>query len=246
MFIGHYVPAFVAATLPSAPRLGTLFIAAQLVDLAFFLFVLLDIENMRITPGITAMNAMDLYFMPYTHSLLGSLAFGGIMTIIIWIAGKRRSSAEAPAASKDGGGVVIVIWPKVLVAGLIAGAVVLSHWFLDLLVHAPDLTWAGSPPKLGLGLWNYPLIEMPLELGITGTALGFYLGRTKVITGANMNPVYLLSGVMLVAQMYNWLAPEPETMDVSMPITALIAFILFIWLATRVDRTRVPKFATKG
>ena len=40
MFIGHYAPALVAATMPKAPRLGTLFIAAQLVDLAFFLFVL--------------------------------------------------------------------------------------------------------------------------------------------------------------------------------------------------------------
>mgnify|MGYP003863924819 CR=1 FL=1 len=31
----------------------------------------------------------------------------------------------------------------------------------------PDLTIAGSPPKLGLGLWNHPAIEMPLEIGIT-------------------------------------------------------------------------------
>ena len=218
--------------------------AAQLVDLAFFLFVLLGVENMRITPGITAMNAMDLYSMPYTHSLLGSFAFGGIMTLVVWFASKRCSSAETPATSKDGGGVVIVVWPKALVAGLIAGAVVLSHWFLDLLVHTSDLTWAGSPPKLGLGLWNYPLIEMPLELGITGAALGFYLSRTKVITGANMNPVFWLSGVMLLLQMYSWLAPEPETMDWSFPVTALIAFVLFTWLAYRADRTRVPKFAT--
>ena len=245
MFIGHYAPAFVAATLPNAPRLGTLFIAAQLVDLAFFLFVLLGVENMRITPGITAMNAMDLYSMPYTHSLLGSLAFGGMMTSIVWFAGKRREDSAAVSKTRnDGGGTTIIIWPKALVAGLIAGAVVASHWFLDLLVHTSDLTWAGSPPKLGLGLWNYPLIEMPLELGLTGAALGFYLSRTNIVNGANMSPVYWLSGVMLAAQMYNWLAPEPETMDLSMPITALIAFVLFTWLAYRADRTRVPKFAT--
>ncbi len=226
MFIGHYAPAFIAATLPKAPRLGTLFIAAQLVDIAFFLFVMMGVEEMRITPGITAMNAMDLYSMPYTHSLLGSLAFGAGMTAIVWITMRTQ--------------------PKALIAGLIAGAVVVSHWFIDLLVHAPDLTIAGSPPKLGLGLWNYPLIEMPLELGITGAALGYYLSRTKAIGGADLKSVFWLSGVMLLVQMYNWLAPEPEKMDMVMPISALIAFALFIWLAYRTDRTRAPKIATKG
>jgi hypothetical protein len=251
MFIGHYAPAFIAATLPKAPRLGTLFIAAQLVDIAFFLFVMMGVEEMRITPGMTAMNAMDLYSMPYTHSLLGSLAFGAGMAAIVWITmmtGLKNGGAKNDAANAriDGGGTKLVIWPKALIAGLIAGAVVVSHWFIDLLVHAPDLTIAGSPPKLGLGLWNYPLIEMPLELGITGAALGYYLSRTKAISGADMKPVYWLSGVMLLIQMYSWLAPEPETMDMSLPVTALIAFALFIWLAYRTDRTRVPKIATKG
>ena len=72
MFIGHYSAAFVAAALPKAPNLGTLFIAAQLVDVAFFTFVPLGIENMRIVTGMSAMNPMDLYDMPWTHSLVGA------------------------------------------------------------------------------------------------------------------------------------------------------------------------------
>jgi hypothetical protein len=248
MFIGHYAPAFIAATLPKAPRLGTLFIAAQLVDLAFFIFVIIGVEEMRLTPGITAMNALDLYSMPYTHSLLGSLVFGGGTTIVVWPIMRQRLSGEADIANArlDGGGTTIVIWPKALVAGLIAGAVVVSHWFLDFAVHAPDLTIAGSPPKLGLGLWNYPLIEMPLELGITGAALGYYLSRTKTVAGADLKPVYWLCGAMLVIQLYNWLAPEPDIMDMILPVSALLAFALFIWLAYRLDRTRVPKITTKG
>ena len=55
---------------------------------------------------------------------------------------------------------------------------------------------------------------------------------------------YWLIGVMLLAQMYNWLAPEPEMMDMALPVTGLIAFALFIWLAYRVDRGRTPNFAT--
>lgn len=245
MFIGHYAPAFIAATLPKAPRLGTLFIAAQLTDLAFFLFVLLGAENMRITPGITAMNAMDLYSMPYTHSLLGSVVFGGGMAVVVWFLSRRDAGpAVARSARIDGGGTTIVVWPAALVAGLIAGAVVVSHWFLDLLVHAPDLTWAGSPPKLGLGLWNYPLVEMPLELGITGAAFGYYLSRAKTKIGAVTKPACWLIGVMLLAQMYNWLAPEPEMMNMALPVTGLIAFALFIWMAYRADRGLSPNFAT--
>ncbi len=248
MFIGHYAPAFIAATLPKAPRLGTLFIAAQLVDIAFFIFVIIGVEEMRITPGFTAMNALDLYSMPYTHSLLGSLVFGGGTTILVWFILRQHTEGGSHAAktSIDGGGTTVVIWPRALTAGLITGVVVVSHWFVDLAVHAPDLTIAGSPPKLGLGLWNYPLIEMPLELGITGSALGYYVSRTKSVAGASMKPVYWLSGAMLVIQMYNWLAPEPETLDIMLPLSALLAFALFIWLAYRVDRTRVPKIATKG
>ena len=62
MFIGHFAPAFAAGAIsPESPRLGTLFVAAQLVDWAFFLFVLVGIEEMRIVPGITAMNPLDLH-----------------------------------------------------------------------------------------------------------------------------------------------------------------------------------------
>ena len=69
MFIGHFAPAFAAgAPSPESPRLGTLFVAAQLVDWAFFLFVLMGIEDMRIVPGITAMNPLDFFDYPITHT----------------------------------------------------------------------------------------------------------------------------------------------------------------------------------
>jgi hypothetical protein len=242
MFIGHYAPAFIAATLPKAPRLGTLFIAAQLVDIAFFLFVLLDIEHMRLSPGMTLMNGLDLYSMPYTHSLAGSLVFGGAAAIAVGLIMRRHATGtSASAARRDGNGNTIVVWPRAMAIGLIAGAVVVSHWFLDLLVHAPDLTLTGTPPKLGLGLWNYPLIEMPLELGITGAALGFYLSHSTAKPGADLKSALWLGGVMVAVQMYNWFAPEPETMSAAMPVSALVAFAVFAFLAFRLDSTRRMK-----
>ena len=45
MFIGHFAPAFLARGITEeAPKLGTLFIAAQLVDWAFFTFAIVGIE----------------------------------------------------------------------------------------------------------------------------------------------------------------------------------------------------------
>ena len=222
MFIGHYAPALVAAAYPKAPRLGTLFIAAQLADIAFFAFVLAGVEHMRITPGLTVMNAMDLYHMPYTHSLGGGIIFAAAFAWAIYYLSRRAAAA------------------------LIAAAVVLSHWFVDLLVHAPDLTLLGSPPKMGLGLWNYPIAEMPLELGLTGAAFGFYIARTRTKMGEGIGgktrvpgrPAYWLIGALLLLQLYNWLGPQPEKFDLSLPITGLAAFAILAWLAYRLDATR--------
>ena len=196
MFIGHWAPALAIAARPKAPALGLLFIAAQLVDWAFFGLLIAGVEHMRVTPGISAMNPMDLYHMPYTHSLLGSLLFGGAAAAVIWAVTKDRTAA------------------------LLTGAVVLSHWFLDLLVHVPDLTLAGSPPKLGFGLWNYPMLEIPLELGITFGALWLYVRAKRP---APLRTA-VLAGVLLLLQAVNWFGPvEPEVTTG----TSVLAFVAF-------------------
>jgi hypothetical protein len=209
MFIGHYSAAFIAAAHPKAPRLGTLMIGAQLVDIAFFGFVLAGVETMRISPGTTVMNPMDLYHMPYTHSLVGSLGWAIGFALIL----RSQCRDWAPA--------------------LLGGAVVMSHWFLDVLVHAPDMTIIGSPPKLGFGLWNYPFIEMPLEIALViGSAWLFAKARKPA-----RKPLLILIGALLAVQAYNWFGPEPKVMDASLPISALLAFAIFIWLAYRVDKS---------
>ncbi len=51
MFIGHFAPALLAATRKDAPSLPVLFVAAQLVDWAFFGLLIAGVEKARITPG---------------------------------------------------------------------------------------------------------------------------------------------------------------------------------------------------
>ena len=159
MFIGHFAPAFVAAARPQAAGLGTLFVAAQLVDIGFAALLVPGIEAMRITPGIAAMNPMDLYHMPYTHSLLGTAAWAALFGLAVQLVTQRKAAAIS------------------------AALVVLSHWFIDLLVHVPDLTLHGAPPKIGLGLWNHPAVAMPLEILLVGAAFLYMRGaRAATVT----------------------------------------------------------------
>jgi hypothetical protein len=216
MFIGHFAPAMVAATHKDAPSLPVLFVAGQLVDWAFFAFSLIGVEQMRITPGFTVMNPMDLYHMPYTHSLVGGLAWAAAF------------------------GIIISVWLKNRTASLIAAAVVLSHWFLDVLVHGADMTLTGGPSRFGLGLWNHPMIEMPLEIALTMGALWYYAKRT----GGWRTPVTVLAVALLAVQALNWFSPAPTEMSVEMPISALLAFAVLTAIAAWVARGRASTSAS--
>lgn len=216
MYIGHFAPAFAAAAAsPEAPRLGTLFVAAQLVDLAFMGFVIVGLEHMRVVPGITAMNPLDLYHMPLTHSLVAGALWGVAFGALVWRATRSRA------------------------AGAWAAMVVLSHWIVDLLVHRPDLTLVGQPPKLGLGLWDWPLVAMPLELALTLLAFWFYASRTRGPIG----PLLILLTVMLLFQAVNWFGPQPTAYNIALPLTALLSYAILIALAHWVGTTRRHKHA---
>src|SRR5690242_6177777 len=126
MFVGHYGPGFAIKAVRPAITLWLLFIAVQLVDVAWSMLILLGIEKARIVPGITASNPFDLYYMPYTHSLaaaiLWSVAAGALSKVLL---GLRKWSSAA--------------W---------IGAAVFSHWVLDWLVHRPDLPLYGDTMKV--------------------------------------------------------------------------------------------------
>src|SRR5215510_12537645 len=134
MFVGHYGPSFAAKAIDRTIPLWLLFLAVQWLDVMWSIFVLLGIEKVRIVPGFTATNPLDLYYMPYTHSLIGAVLWALAMGILykLW--------------SKNEG----------LLAPVLVGLAVFSHWVLDLLVHSQDLPLYGNRMKVGMGLWNFP------------------------------------------------------------------------------------------
>jgi len=211
MFIGHFAPAFVAAASYSrGPKLATYFVAAQLVDWGFFVLAMVGIEKMRIDPGATEMVPFDLHHIPYTHSLLGA----GIWAFVF--------------------GIVIAIWHRDSLAGMLTAGVVASHWLLDWITHRPDLTLTGGGEAYGLGLWNHPEVAMPLEVGIILAAFLFYIRRSR---GPIAPPLILLL-VMLAFQAINWFGPQPIEAGIWLYLEALLAFAVLTGLAMWVGKNR--------
>lgn len=207
MFIGHYAPALAAATLRRAPRLGPLFVAAQLIDIAFFLFALGGVEHYAIEPFYTAMSPFYFYDTRWTHSLLGTLGWAAGFAFVVRITGGGKRTAY------------------------IGAAVVTSHWFLDLLIHAPDLTLAGEPQRFGFGLWNHPYLAMPLDLGLAFVALTFYANRTRARNWRGDAALALLAAALVAFQLADWLGAKPhEAIDPAPAATSLTALASYVVL----------------
>ena len=71
MLIGHYAPALVLHRVRPSIPLWVLFLATQALDVLWGLFVLTGVEHVRMVPGFTESNSLDLYDMPYSHSVVG-------------------------------------------------------------------------------------------------------------------------------------------------------------------------------
>lgn len=131
MFVGHFAAGLIAKRVAPNVSLGTLILASSLPDILFSIFLLAGVEHVDIKPGITAVNALDLYDIPISHSLWMDVVWGGLLgTFYFW---RRRSRRGA----------------MVLFGG------VLSHWLLDFVSHRPDMPLApGVRLYFGLGLWR--------------------------------------------------------------------------------------------
>ncbi|HTA68075.1 MAG TPA: hypothetical protein VK776_07345 [Bryobacteraceae bacterium] len=214
MFVGHYGPALAAKAAKKSVPLWVLFLAVQLLDVFWSIFVMLGIEKVRIVPGITATNPLDLYYMPYTHSLTAA---------ILWSLG----ASVVYRSFRRGDG-----W---LGAALVGGAV-FSHWVLDLLVHRPDLALYDDTLKVGLGLWNYPVLSSALEIAFLFGGIYLYYRTTRPVTPAGRYGLLIFGLVMLVVQGLAFFGPQPSSAN-GAAVEALLSYLVFAgvayWLESR-------------
>ena len=215
MFVGHYGPALAVKAVKKPVPLWVLFLAVQLLDVFWSIFVLLGIEKVRIVPGITVTNPLDLYYMPYTHSLVAA---------ILWSIG--AAVVYRIFRSSDG-------W---LGAGLVGGAV-FSQWVLDLLVHRPDLALYDDTLKVGLGLWNYPVIASALEIVSLFGGIYVYCKATRPIAPGGRYGMMIFGLAMLGLQGLVFFGPPPPGANAA-AITALSSYLLLAGVAYWLERKR--------
>ena len=217
MFVGHYGPSLAAKAARSSIPLWVLFIAVQLLDVFWSFFVLLGIEKVRIVPGITATNPLDLYYMPYTHSLVGAVLWSIAAGIAYYVFCK--TPPPPPAA--------------------FVGVAVFSHWILDSLVHRPDLPLYDNSFKVGLGLWNYPVFAFPLEIAVLFSGIYLYTKTTKTVARGGHFGIVIFGFVMLAVQAFVFFGPPP-TSDKAAAVSALILYFAFAGIAYWLKGKRAP------
>lgn len=219
MFIGHYGVALAAKRVDKNIPLGLLFFATQFVDILFFLLILTGIETMSIVPGITAVSPFDFTYYPYSHSLTASLLWAGLFCVVFKITPSKSGSRNNRSA-------------------LIVAAIVLSHFFLDLIVHRPDLPLLGDDSyKLGLGLWNYIIISSLIEILIFVAGLWLYLKFTKGITFSGKYGMIIFAVFSVIMQMASLFMPPPPDIK-GFAIFGLVYQLLMIGVVSWLDRKR--------
>lgn len=184
MFVGHYAAAMVAkAVEPKAP-MWTLAAACQLVDIGWSSFIITGVERARVDPALPG-STLVLYDMPWTHSLPGALAWSVAAALLVKLL-LRQSN----------------------LAGVVVGLTVFSHWILDLIVHRPDLDlWPGGQ-KVGFALWNYPVPEQALEIGLLAIGGAIWTASRKQI-GRMAWPAVMFIAFLVALQIVAMVTPQP-------------------------------------
>lgn len=215
MFLGHFAVGFGAKA--AAPRisLGSLFLAAQFIDLLCPSLMLLGIEQVNVAPEHRPGPPLAFIHYPWSHSLLATLVWSVLIGGAYFLLRRERRGA------------------------LVMGLAVLSHWLLDLLVHYPDLpVYPGPSPLLGLALWSLPSLEMFLELGLFVLGIGLYLRATRPMDATGRWALAGLALGLIAIQLGSILGPPPPS-DIAVAWVGQSQWLLVLW-GYWVDRHRRP------
>jgi hypothetical protein len=219
MGIGHAAVALGASrTLPRV-NVGLLIWAAFLADFLLGVFAAFGWEQAHVPPDFATRHYLTFTF-PYSHGLAALLLWGVVLgAMLCWSDPRDRTRAFS-----------------------IIAALVVSHFVLDGLVHAPELPLLGeNSPKVGLALWNHMPLELTLEslMALAGLAIywrssgGTRLGRWGIAIF-----VFLLTALTWTQL---W-AVTPPARSQLVP-TWIIAPIVFSIVPYMLDRQRVACLA---
>ncbi|HEY6291743.1 MAG TPA: metal-dependent hydrolase [Terriglobia bacterium] len=215
MFLGHFGLGLAAKKASPKTSLGTLWMAAQFLDLIWPIFLLLGWERVDIDPGNTVVTPLDFVSYPLSHSLLGAAGWAFLFAGLYWLI---RRDAEG----------TFFVW-----------ALVLSHWLLDAVVHRPDLPlYPGSGRMFGLGLWNSRPTTLLLEGLIFIWGVSVYRRATKARDAVGTYAFRTLVIFLALIYVMSVLGPPPPDSR-TVAVMGLGQWLLILW-AYWVDRHREP------
>jgi hypothetical protein len=213
MYLGHFAVGFGAKAAAPRVSLGTMFLAAQWVDLLWPTLLLLGWERVSIAPGITRVTPLDFVFYPITHSLLAAVCWASLFSLLYW-----RVRRSGPGA-------------------FVLGFAVLSHWLLDLVTHRPDLPlYPGGGERVGLGLWSSLSGTILLEAFLLLAGLLLYLRTTAAKDRVGVYGFWSLVGFLVLTYLANLFGPPPPSAE-AIAWVGQAQWILVLW-AYWVDRHR--------
>jgi hypothetical protein len=216
MFIGHFALGFAAKRVVPRVSLAVLLGAALFADILWPVLVLLGIEEVRIVPGYTAFTPLEFIRYPWSHSLLLLVAWGAVVGgAYRSVFGGRRTFA-------------------------VIALLVVSHWVLDWITHAPDMPLYPGGPKYGLVLWNSVPATMVVETAMFVVGLRIYAAVTRpadrIGRWALMSLVATLAAIY-AANSLSGTVPPSVTAICALALAAGVLFPAWAWWA---DRHRVP------
>ena len=207
MFTGHFAAAIAAKAIAPRAPLWVYVGAAQLVDIVWAGLIIAGVEKVGFDATLPG-SPLQLTYMPFTHSLPAVFGWSLLATLLA-----RRWWSGGTAA--------------------MVGLVVFSHWLTDLIVHRADLPLGFTGPKLGLGMWNYPVAEMALEIGLLGLATAMWTAQ-RVRSRQSAWPAMAFLGLLMVLQIFASLAGDAAS-AAALGQSALLAFGLVTVAAWGLD-----------
>jgi len=213
MFLGHYGVAFAAKR--GAPRtsLGLLVFAGEFLDELWPVLLLLGVEQVRVVPGLMVMSPLEFVSYPWSHSLAMAVVWGVLVAAIYF------------AVRKYGRG------------SLMLGALVVSHWFLDLPVHQKDLPlWPGVSPKYGWGLWNVPVATYIIEFTIFLAGVSAYTRITRPVDRIGRWGWWIYVTLLAILYVASNGPPPPSVSALAWTSMGIWLFVPWAWW---IDKHRV-------
>jgi hypothetical protein len=213
MFIGHYGAAMAGKKVDGRPSLGTLFLAAQFLDVLWPVFILLGWEKVEIEPVSEKFLTLHFTSYPYSHSLAAALFWSLVFGIVYYFIKKN------------------------LKVSVVLGGLVFSHWVLDFIVHVPDLQlFPGSSIRVGLGLWNSTVWTIVVEGLIFVGGIFLYIKSTKAKNLRGNIVFWSLVVFLIFAYVMNLNSPPPPSVR-ALGFVGLSQWLIIFW-AYWADRNR--------